>query len=625
MNRTSRTRSPAEPPARRRTPARASRDPSASRILATGSLALLVAACGDSGTSVLGAAAPDPAGDVGDAATYDDTTPAPAPVPAPIAVTPPRSEPPAPDDSALAEPADLYERDGYGSVDVIRVDLRTLPASGPCTASDQSGCTLADVVADVDKSDDLKVEIPVHFSATDFADDGSPSNAALRQRGASARQARQKSFRVELDDKDAPWRAERRLQLNKHPYDDSHIRNKLAFDLMSTVSDLPSTRTQFVELWIDDGDGPVDYGLFTHAEAAGKYYLENRDWNDDDNLYKAERFVFSGEDLGSMALEDDGEPVDEDAFEERLEIERGKDHRALVRMIEAINDPDRTFESVMAEHFDEENVLTWVTVNFLLAQTDAVTHNYYLYNPEDSDAFYFLPWDYDYAFDVEQEPPSGFATEALEKRLFYGYARGAASNFLAKYYRRSGIHERILDKAAELRRGPLMDGEILERAERYTAAVRAVLLRGPDALSFDPAAHERFADHVSTSHDALRERFAVPLPPTLATPRIEDDLAKFRWSSAHDVTGGEITYDLEIATSPDFAADDRVLLVEDIEDEADGRVGLDIDPERLGSGTRYARVVARSSRDPERFWQIASNRESFGGTLRIGVRELVVP
>ena len=645
MNATRRAGSPAEPPARGRARGRRGGAPSPSGRLASGALALLVAACGESGVEVGDPAAPGPAAaelaelaepaepaEPADATTYDDASPDPAPVaalpasvPSPASPDPVAEEPAEPTADPTAEPADLYERDGYGSVDVIRADVRTLPASGPCTASDPSGCTLADVIADVDKGDDLTVEIPVHFAATDFADDGSPSNATLRQRGASARQARQKSFRVRLDDKDVLWRGERKLQLNKHPYDNSHIRNKLAFDLMSTVADLPSTRTQFVELWIDDGAGPVDYGLFTHAEAAGKHYFENRGWDLDGNLYKAERFTFSGEDLGSMALDADGEPVDEDAFEERLEIERGDDHRALVRMLEALNDPERTFESVMAQHFDEENALTWVTVNFLLAQKDAVTHNFYLYNPAGSDTFHFLPWDYDYAFGLEEEPPAGFAAEALEKRLFYGYARGAASEFLRKYYRRPGIHERILDKADELRRGPLMDAEILERAKRYTAAVRPVLLRGPDALSFDPAEHERFADYVSASHDALRERFSVPLPPTIATPRVEAGQAKFRWSSAHDVTGGEITYDLEIATSPSFAADDRVLLVTGIEDEADGRVGLDVDAARLGTGTRYVRVVARSSRDPERSWQIASNRETIDGTPRIGVREIVVP
>ncbi len=585
----------------------------------------MLAACGDSGTSITSSTT---LGGAGDPPRLEDATPDPVPaVPPPLEspTVPPVEAPAAPRNAALTEPADLYERDGYGTVDVIRADVRTLPVSGSCTVADQSGCTLADVIADVDKTDELRVEIPVHFAATDYADDGSTNNAELRQRGASARQARQKSFRIELDDKDALWRGERRLQLNKHPYDDSHIRNKLAFDLMSTIAHLPSTRTQFVELWIDEGEGPVDYGLFTHAESADRYFFDNRDWDKDGNLYKAERFVFSGEDLRSMALDEDGEPVDEDAFEERLEIERGDDHRPLVAMIEALNDPERTFESVMDEHFDAENVLTWVTVNFLLAQVDAVTHNFYLYNPADSDTFYFLPWDYDYAFDVEEEPPAGFTTEALEKRLFYGYARGAASNFLREYYALPGIHERILAKADELRRGPLMDSEIQERADRYTAVVAPVLLRGPDALSFDPTEHERFADHVSDSHDALRERFAVPMPPTIATPRIEDGLAKLRWSSARDVTGGELTYDLEIATTPRFEPVDRVLLLTGIEDEADGRVGVDLDPGRLGSGMRYVRVVARSERDPDRFWQIASNRERFGGTLRIGVRELLVP
>jgi len=69
------------------------------------------------------------------------------------------------------------------------------------------------------------------------------------------------------------------------------MRNKLAFDLMSMVPHLPSIRTQFVNLWIDDGEGPVDYGLFTHVEFAGKEYLVNRGLNDDNRLYKIERLL----------------------------------------------------------------------------------------------------------------------------------------------------------------------------------------------------------------------------------------------------------------------------------------------------------------------------------------------
>ena len=125
---------------------------------------------------------------------------------------------------------------------------------GTCTADDESGCTLADVLADVDKTDDLTVDIPIHVSGDDFPDDGSVSNAELRLRGGGSRFAPQKSFRIKLDSKEVLWRNERYFQLNKHPFDRSRIRNKLAMDVMSKIPNLPSMRTQFVNLWIDDGE-----------------------------------------------------------------------------------------------------------------------------------------------------------------------------------------------------------------------------------------------------------------------------------------------------------------------------------------------------------------------------------
>jgi len=110
----------------------------------------------------------------------------------------------------------------------------------------------------VDKTDDHTVDINVHFQSDDFANDGSISNAELRLRGGGSRFAPQKSFRIKLDSKTDIWRGERYLQLNKHPFESSRIRNKLAMDIMAEIPNLPSVRTQFVNLWIDDGEGPVD-------------------------------------------------------------------------------------------------------------------------------------------------------------------------------------------------------------------------------------------------------------------------------------------------------------------------------------------------------------------------------
>ena len=65
-----------------------------------------------------------------------------------------------------------------------------------CTSDDISGCTFDDVLADIDGDDDFTVDIPIKVVTADLPDDGSVSNAELRQRGGSSRLFPQKSFRI---------------------------------------------------------------------------------------------------------------------------------------------------------------------------------------------------------------------------------------------------------------------------------------------------------------------------------------------------------------------------------------------------------------------------------------------
>ena len=148
--------------------------------------------------------------------------------------------------------------------------------------------------------------------------------------------------------------------------------------------------------------GPEDFGLFTHTEFVGNEYGENRGLGEDDNLYKIEFFRFSQGDLNSVQVDAEGKPLDEDAFASRLEIENGKDHRAVGRMLEAMVDETRTLDSIIDEYFNRNNILTWLATNLILRQADAVTHNFYLYNPAGTERFYILPWDYDGILEPEQ-------------------------------------------------------------------------------------------------------------------------------------------------------------------------------------------------------------------------------
>lgn len=523
----------------------------------------------------------------------------------------------------------FYDQDGYDAPTVIRMDVRTVTTPGICTIDDQSGCTLADVIADTNGFDDFKVTIPVHISADDFPDDGSVTNATLRQRGNSARFGPQKSFRIKLDSKDELWRNERRLQLNKHPFEFTRIKNKLSFDLIRTIPHFPSLRTQFINLWIDDGQGAVDYGLFTHVEFAAEQYLRNRGINENDNLYKIEFFRFAQDELNALGVDADGQPLDIDAYEQLLEIESGNDHSKMVELLNAMGDPDRSFDSILDQYFNRNNVLTWITVNLLLHQTDAITHNFYLYNPEGSERFYFLPWDYDGTFELEPELSNSFDNDALSKRKFYGYARGINSEFVKRYYQLPGIHQRILAAAEELRANYLTDDQIRDRSQSLTNLVEPHLRRAPDDqhLTFEPATPARFVSVVNQLHTDIRENYDVPMPPTLAEPTVDaQGFLQLSWEPAFDVTArNTITYDIMLSTSPFFETDRIVFSDVNIPNASD-QVLYSVNTGALPGGQLYARLVARASSDPARFWQTNSNVHRLSdGTDLFGVLAFNLP
>ncbi|NPA59157.1 MAG: hypothetical protein GXO30_01620, partial [Epsilonproteobacteria bacterium] len=209
-------------------------------------------------------------------------------------------------------------------------------------------CTMVDVYNDADANDDYKPKLHVLMQAGDFVVGNELPNASFYQKGKSTRRSKQKSYRIKLDSETNLFHGERTFQMNKHPYDYSRVRNKLAFDLFETIPNFTSLKTRFVHMMIDEnGTGNfVDYGLFTHIEQADIEFLANRGWNKDNNLYKAQNFDFRMTD--ALLLDKNGEPVDSDAFDERIEIVRGKHHQKFVNMLNEVNacTTDAQFEIV---------------------------------------------------------------------------------------------------------------------------------------------------------------------------------------------------------------------------------------------------------------------------------------
>lgn len=538
-------------------------------------------------------------------------------------------EPPVAGNPNIVEPSDVYTRDGYAPVNVIRVDLRTVISPGPCNADDETGCTLADVMADIDKFDDHKVDIEVHFKSDDFPDDGTLSNASLRLRGGGSRFAPQKSFRIKLDSKEVLWREERHLQLNKHPFESSRFRNKLAMDVMSDIPALPSMRTQFVNLWIDDGEGPEDYGLFTHVERVNQYFLRKRGWNEDDNIYKAEFFRFAKTDMHNLMVDEDGKPLDKDLFKSTLDIENGKDHRALVAMMTALHNPNRSYQSVLDQYFDRDNVMAWVATNILVHQKDAVRHNFILYNPTGTEKFYFVPWDYDEAMGTWREPPNDLSNDSLRLRLEYGYAVAARNTFLENYYRQPGIHTQILAAVDNLRQNYVTDEAMAAKANLYTSLVAPFERRAPDSVhnpEFTTNSALTRTRAPGENAEALRSRFGVLMAPILDTPERHGSQWSFTWTPATDVTGaaGSISYRLQLATSPTFEADNIVVDIDAI-DDATNLVQQSVNAAQLPTGEYFTRLIATPANQPERFWQVSGNKLYFNNNTFYGVLRFTTP
>lgn len=488
---------------------------------------------------------------------------------------------------------------------------------------DSASYSFADVNADVDDSDASVPEIDAHIVMDNYADDGKTKNATIRLRGHSSRLADQKSYRVKLA-KDIPlWRGESTLQLNKHPYDLTRVRNKLAFDLFRDIPHIPSLRTQFVQVDIKNQDsagvdypaGSVDFGLFTHVEKMGKEYLANRSLPTDGNIYKAEDFEFTLNDhLKIDAVT--GTVVNKDDFEKSLSLEvENKNHKKLIEMLTALNDPSTNFDAVFAKYFDKSNYLMWLSTSILMGNRDTINQNFALYQPKDSDKFYFLPWDYDGSLGFEGQP------DIQKENNLYSQWQLSASNWwsvpLHKRFLQDSKHLAELKLAVdEVQSKYLTEAKIKAKLDAYKALVSPFIAANPDnqylpTISADKTKewddeYLRIATIVKNNRDVFVSALEKPMPFYLAAELVEANQMRLGWDTAVDLQGDVVSYTVQVSTTPDFATFEK--------NETTQATEL-ITP-KLTNGVYYLKVIAKDSKGNS---QIAYDRVDKSGKTYFGV------
>lgn len=382
------------------------------------------------------------------------------------------------------------------------------------------------------------------------------SNASIRIRGNSSSVMPQKSYKLKLDDEAGLWRGQRNIALNKSIFDLTRFRNKMYFDLLRNVEEVPSIRTQFVRLFIkDETSGKTafeDYGLFTQAEVPNKKYLANHGLDKEGYLYKAINFNFEP----SAGLKNFDDPdFDQEAFDQILSCKGKQDNQKLIDLVEMINDTSIDINDIIGTYIDRDNYITWLAYNILLANIDTTMQNFYLYSPTNSDKWFFIPWDGDNMLPFGEYILDGTVGN-------YGsYQRGITNYWGIMLHQRflkySENRKELAAKVDELHMTINKD-TINESAASYNQVVEPYVAQMPDIYYLENTLEERkqiiegLGDEVETAYDQFYETLQSLMPFFIYSLEQDGDNLKLSWEEAYDFDNQEVQYRLIVSEYPDM-------------------------------------------------------------------------
>lgn len=191
----------------------------------------------------------------------------------------------------------------------------------------------------------------------------------------------------------------------KNNYDDkSMLREKVAMDVFKN-SGLAGSNTAFYTVYVDHGDGPQYFGVYTLVEEVDDTVIDTQFSSDDGNLYKPD---------GDAASFTSG-TYDEDEYVKKNNEDEA-DFSDVANLLSILHDASRTTDPTtwrtnLDAVFDTDVFLKYLAVNTVIQNWDTygrMTHNYYLYNNPSTNKLTWIPWDNNEAL---QEGKQGGAPE----------------------------------------------------------------------------------------------------------------------------------------------------------------------------------------------------------------------
>ena len=185
----------------------------------------------------------------------------------------------------------------------------------------------------------------------------------------------------------------KKFSLKNNFNDESMLREKVATEIFRDAG-VASSHAGFYTLYLDHGDGPQYFGLYTLVEEVGDTVIEDQ-FTEDGNLYKPDG------DAASFA----SGTYDEDEFVKKNNEDEA-DFSDVDSLYDILHDSSRTSDAAswrasLDEVFDTDTFLKYLAVNTIIQNWDTygrMTHNYFLYNNPDTNKLTWIPWDNNEAF-----------------------------------------------------------------------------------------------------------------------------------------------------------------------------------------------------------------------------------
>ena len=185
----------------------------------------------------------------------------------------------------------------------------------------------------------------------------------------------------------------KQLSLTSNFNDNSYLREKVTADIFREFG-VPAAHTAFYEVYVDYGEGPVYFGLYTMVEMVEDTVISQQFTSDEGNLYKPE---------GTGATFAAG-TFSEASFDKETNQDEAdySDIQSLFAVLQAdtrLTDP-ATWRSDLEAIFDVDTFLRWLAVNTVVQNWDTyglMSHNYFLYTDPESGQITWIPWDNNHA------------------------------------------------------------------------------------------------------------------------------------------------------------------------------------------------------------------------------------